>query len=296
MPVTYRPMREDDLAAVHEVNRRAFEDLDRRLGTAYPAPAPDPAVALLRLRRLLDSDPGGAWVAERDGAVAGVAMALLREGLWGLSLLVVDPGVQGDGAGRELLALAHAYGDGARGRVILSSSDPRAMRAYARLGLELHPAVARHRRPAGRRDARRTCGPAARTTSRSPRRSTARSAAPPTAPTSLAMLQGGHELLVLPGRGYAMLRGEPGPPARRVRRRRPPAPAARRPGPRRASSARRANVELLTGAPAVGDRRLPRGAAGPAGRLRLRVHWRRRRAVLAVPPERCVSVTRYGSS
>ena len=57
----------------------------------------------MRFRRLLDADPGGAWVAERDGALAGAALALLREGLWGLSLLVVDPPAQGAGAGRELL-------------------------------------------------------------------------------------------------------------------------------------------------------------------------------------------------
>jgi hypothetical protein len=48
MPVTYRPMREADLLAVHEVNLRAFEDLDRRRGTPYPGAAPDPAVAALR--------------------------------------------------------------------------------------------------------------------------------------------------------------------------------------------------------------------------------------------------------
>ena len=46
-------------------------------------------------------------MAERDGAVAGAALALLREGLWGLSLLVVDPDAQCAGAGRELLARAY---------------------------------------------------------------------------------------------------------------------------------------------------------------------------------------------
>ena len=94
----------------------------------------------MRFRRLLDTDPGGAWVAERDGALAGAALALLREGLWGLSLLVVDPPAQCAGAGPRAAARAPGrYGDGARGRVILSSPDPRAMRAYARLGLDAAP-------------------------------------------------------------------------------------------------------------------------------------------------------------
>src|SRR5687767_1130019 len=140
--VSYRPMHEADLLAVHESNVRAFDDLDRRLGAEYPSPPPNLEAALGRLRRLLETDPGGAWLAERDGAVAGCAIALLREGLWGLSLLFVDPSAQGTGAGRELLARAWAYGAGARGHVILSSTDPRAMRAYARLGLEVHPCLA----------------------------------------------------------------------------------------------------------------------------------------------------------
>ena len=206
MPVTYRPMREADLPGVHEVNLRAFADLDRRLGTPYPGPPPDPAVALLRLRRLLEADPGGAWVAERDGAVAGVALALLREGLWGLSLLVVDPGVQGTGAGRELLARAYDYGNGARGRVILSSSDPRAMRVYARLGLELHPAIAATGVPQGMEAPAevRPGGPEDLPLTEAVDRAV-RGAAH--GADVLTMLQGGHELLVAPERGYAMLRG-----------------------------------------------------------------------------------------
>ncbi len=192
--------------AVHEVNLRAFEDLDRRLGTPYPGAAADLAVALLRLRRLLDADPGGAWVAERDGAVAGVALALLREGLWGLSLLFVDPDAQGTGAGRELLARAHEYGNGARGQVILSSSDPRAMRAYARLGLELHPAIAATGVPRGVSAPAevRDGGPGDLALTEAVDRAV-RGAAH--GGDILSMLQGGHELLVAPERGYAMLRG-----------------------------------------------------------------------------------------
>ncbi len=206
MPVTYRPMRDGDVPAVHEVNRRAFEDLDRRLGADDPGPAPEPAAALRRLRRLLDSDPGGAWVAERAGAVAGAALALLREGLWGLSLLVVDPAVQGAGAGRELLARAFAYGDGARGHLILSSSDPRAMRAYGRLGLELHPCVAAKGVPKGvlRPPEVRAGGPADLPLTEAVDRAV-RGAAH--GADVLTMLQTGHELLVAPERGYVMLRG-----------------------------------------------------------------------------------------
>jgi GNAT superfamily N-acetyltransferase len=146
VPVTVRPMAAEDVDAVHRVSVAAFDDLQRRFGQD-PDPEPTIDAARVRLGHLLATDPGGAWVAERDGRVVGCALAIVRDGVWGLSLLVVDPRVQSGGAGRELLARARAHGDGARGFIILSSRDTRALRAYARLGLVLHPAIAARGRP-----------------------------------------------------------------------------------------------------------------------------------------------------
>ena len=202
----YRPLQEADLEAVHASNVRAFDDLDRRLGRPYlGGPPPPVATALLRLCRLLSTDPGGSWVAERDGEVVGCALALLREGLWGLSLLFVDPSAQGSGAGRELLARAHRYGDGARGHVILSSTDPRAMRAYARLGLALHPCVAAHGTPSGVRmpPGVRVGGPEDLPLTEAVDRAV-RGAAH--GHDILTMLAAGSTLLVAPERGYAVVR------------------------------------------------------------------------------------------
>ena len=96
-----------------------------------------------RIGHLVEADPGGAWVAEADGRIAGVALALLREGIWGFSLFAVSDELQGRGVGRRLLERSFAYGDGAaRGHIVLSSESPAAMRLYARLGLPLRPAVA----------------------------------------------------------------------------------------------------------------------------------------------------------
>jgi GNAT superfamily N-acetyltransferase len=141
-----RPLKPRDIDAVHRVSVAAFDDLGRRLGLEDNPPSPLP-LARVRIGRALDTDPGGAWVAERDGDLVGCALGIVREGVWGLSLLVVRPDAQSGGIGRELLVRAFAYGDGARGRIVLASPDPRALRSYARLGLALHPAIAARGRP-----------------------------------------------------------------------------------------------------------------------------------------------------
>jgi GNAT superfamily N-acetyltransferase len=146
--VRFRPLLPEDAPAVHEVAKAAFEDLALRSGHA-PPPPPHDAGAHLRIRHVARTDPEGAWVAEADGRVAGAALALMREGLWGLSLLVVHPALQSRGTGRALLELALRHGEGARGHVILSSDDPRALRTYARAGLTLTPAACAEGVPRG---------------------------------------------------------------------------------------------------------------------------------------------------
>jgi GNAT superfamily N-acetyltransferase len=95
-----------------------------------------------RIRHLLDTDPGGCWVAEHHGRVEGVALALVREGVWGFSLFGLAEPLQGRGAGRALFERCWEYGAGARGHLILSSTNPSAMAIYARSGLPIRPCVA----------------------------------------------------------------------------------------------------------------------------------------------------------
>jgi GNAT superfamily N-acetyltransferase len=94
-----------------------------------------------RVAHFLRHDPAGAWVAEEDGELAGVALAILREGVWGLSLLAVHPDRQARGIGRALLDAALAGSEDAPG-IILSATDPKAMRRYARAGFDVLPALA----------------------------------------------------------------------------------------------------------------------------------------------------------
>jgi GNAT superfamily N-acetyltransferase len=109
-----------------------------------------------RVAHLLETDPDGAWVAQDgDGAIVGVALSIVREGVWGLSLLGVAPDLQSQGLGRALLEGSLRTLDGCRGGIILATTDARAMRSYFRAGFRLVPCVAaageinRSRIPAG---------------------------------------------------------------------------------------------------------------------------------------------------
>lgn len=131
-----RPLTPGDADAA---NRAAAIALDRP-GSIEPGPARD--FHLERVRHLAATDPGGAWVSlGGDGEITGLALALLRDGLWGLSLLAVDPTAHGTGAGRALVEAAFAHGAGATDHLILASQHPAALRLYAGLGLAFHPAA-----------------------------------------------------------------------------------------------------------------------------------------------------------
>ncbi len=200
-----RPMREEDAEAAIGLSVETFEDLSRRQGRE-PEPPPEPARVLPRYVDLLRSDPAGAWVAVQDGDLVACAMAIMREGVWGLSLLIVRPDRQSSGLGSAVLARAHGYANGARGRIILASADPRALRAYARLGLTPHPCLQATGTPRGVaapngvREGTPDDIPFTEEVDRIVR-SAAHGA---DIATFLAME---NTLLILPGRGYAVVRG-----------------------------------------------------------------------------------------
>jgi GNAT superfamily N-acetyltransferase len=121
----------DDVPSVAELTAAAFsreiedEDAARRWRerNAYP----------------LTTDPEGAFVADLDGRIIGIAQAMVRERLWILSRLAVAPDIQSTGAGRALIESALAYGRSTDAGLIVSSNDPRALRLYAGSGFVLHP-------------------------------------------------------------------------------------------------------------------------------------------------------------
>jgi len=136
-----RPMTADDVASADAAAWAALREL------FPPEFVPDEDVrrprGQARVAHLQRTDPGGAWVAVNgSGAVVGCALALVREGVWGLSLLGVLPEHQATGAGGALLRAALETADDTRGGIILSSEHPAAMRSYFRAGFALRPCVA----------------------------------------------------------------------------------------------------------------------------------------------------------
>jgi GNAT superfamily N-acetyltransferase len=202
-PVTeLRPMRDEDVPAAHEVMVAAFADLNRRFFPEEQHSPGDPALAHVRFRRILETDPGGCWIADDGDGPAGVALALMRDGVWGLSLLVVRPEHQSGGIGRALLARTLEYGAGARGGIVLASPDARALRAYARAGFALHPTLNAIGAPVGAVGCAdvRPWEPADHELAAAVDRAVR--GAPHGADLD-ALAAGGAELLTLPGRGYA---------------------------------------------------------------------------------------------
>jgi len=144
--VSYRPGREADVEACTRIWKASIEDYQRRLNK--PA-MPDDLGPLRRLLvHLLTTDPDRFWVATVPGppesaptppagsdtgrnghhdpdAVVGFTCASLREGLWFLAMLFVDPGRQADGIGSALLDRAQAGRDvDPGGPAVPSPDDP----------------------------------------------------------------------------------------------------------------------------------------------------------------------------
>ena len=140
-------MRPDDVVAAEQISSTAFHELELRTQPrAGPEPQPRPEVRSVRWRartaHLLETDPGGCWVADVDGELVGFATSLVRELMWILASYAVRPGLQGHGLGRALLGAALQHGRGCLRGMLNASDDPRALRRYGLAGFRLHPQLA----------------------------------------------------------------------------------------------------------------------------------------------------------
>ena len=137
-----RLMTVGDVIGVRTVVEAAIDQRERRAGhEPQPRTGDQRDSFLSALRRFVELDPDGAWVAVDRGTVVGMANFIRRASFWGLSMLFVDPARQNEGLGRQLLDAGLASASDASVRMILSSSDPRALRRYSLAGHDIHPAV-----------------------------------------------------------------------------------------------------------------------------------------------------------
>jgi GNAT superfamily N-acetyltransferase len=129
-----RPMTEADLGVAAYIGREAMDGLARSQGgEVAPWTPSQPTV----FRHILETDPGGSWIAELNGVPVGYSMAIVRGDIWFLSQLFVQPDHHGHDIGAELLRRAQEYGRdrGARVFSVIASSSLAAHALYMRAGM-----------------------------------------------------------------------------------------------------------------------------------------------------------------
>lgn len=153
MTASLRPATAADSRAVFEVFIASLTELGQRLGVETITGGSEDLDALWARRASLFTHAADTadkwWVAENGGRVVGYARSTLRDGIRQLTEFFVRPDAQSAGVGRDLLAQVFPP-DGARGRILLATPDPRALVRYLKAGLTARFPVCHFARP--RRD------------------------------------------------------------------------------------------------------------------------------------------------
>ncbi len=139
--IVVRQMKAADAEGVYRTSSEAIPATEEERQQVRNRSAQEVEQRKERYRHFLAHDPEGSWVAADGDRIAGVALALEREGVWVLSLLAVDEDHRNQGVGKELLDRALHYSEGCSGAMIASSRHPAAMRRYALAGFTLQPTL-----------------------------------------------------------------------------------------------------------------------------------------------------------
>ncbi|MDR3545056.1 MAG: GNAT family N-acetyltransferase [Candidatus Limnocylindrales bacterium] len=149
-PVRLRPARPGDLPACVGVWHAGLTEYGLRVGRPAMPLSSGPLLGLLG--HLLATDPQGFLVAVADaadaggapmdadpagagGQVVGFVSALLREHVWFLAMLFVQPGYQERGLGRRLLSRVLAGSEDATHATCTDSAQPISNALYSRFGI-----------------------------------------------------------------------------------------------------------------------------------------------------------------
>ena len=140
MNITYRQGTLEDSFAVFQVFLDSMIDLSERQNVTAITGGRNPEVmqSLWQRRKsmfeFLARSAAQFWVAEQDGKIVAYARAIEHEGLMDLTEFFVSPAAQSAGVGRELLARTF-QSPTARYRVIIATTDERALARYLKAGV-----------------------------------------------------------------------------------------------------------------------------------------------------------------
>lgn len=141
MTINIRPGTNEDLFDAFVVFQHALHGLYQNVGQASPEDKPDDEYlwsAFEYFRIFTDHFAQTAehfWVAEDGGEVVGFSRSVVRDGIRQLSELFVHPDKQAQGVGKRLLEAAFSS-DEAHNRVVIGTSDIRALTRYLKSGVK----------------------------------------------------------------------------------------------------------------------------------------------------------------
>ena len=141
--VLIRPMTLADVDEAERLSDEAFTPMAEPGMSTSRSPERQ-ALWRERATHLLGTDPGGCWVAERDGAMAGFATSFRRDLTWFLATYAVRPQLQGGGLGKALLDASLSHARHCLRGMLSASRDPKAFRRYRQAGFTLHPQMYLH--------------------------------------------------------------------------------------------------------------------------------------------------------
>lgn len=140
MPISIRPGTREDLFDAFVIFQLALHGLDQRVGQASPEDKPDAeylSAAFEYFRTFTEYFMESAehfWIAEEEREIIGFSRSRVQNGVRQLSELYVHPDKQAQGVGKRLLEAAFSR-DGAQNRIVIGTSDVRAVTRYLKSGV-----------------------------------------------------------------------------------------------------------------------------------------------------------------